>query len=96
MDLAVIVLATNPQDLARFQPAHQVGLAVLLHQRRRLLGRHGDTRASAPPAGQLRGEAVGSASHETSPGTEHQKFVKSTEISLLCRQTAPHCLSTVE
>lgn len=91
MDLAIVILAADPQDLARLQPAHQVGLAVLLHQRRWLLGRHGDTRASAPPVGQLRGEAVGSTSHETSPGTEHQKFVKSTDISLLCQQTAPHC-----
>lgn len=41
MDLAIIILATDPQDLACLQPAHQVGLAVLLHQRRGLLGRHG-------------------------------------------------------
>lgn len=53
MDLSVIVLPTDAQDLACLQPAHQVGLAVLLHQRRGLLRRHGA--GPAPPSPWLRG-----------------------------------------
>lgn len=41
MDLAIIILATDPKDLACLQPAHQVSLAMLLHQRWGLLGCHG-------------------------------------------------------
>lgn len=57
MDLAVIVLPADPQDLARLQPAHQVGLAVLLHQWWGLLRRHGGD--PPPPSPQLRGGARG-------------------------------------
>lgn len=48
MDLAIIILPADAQDLACLQPAHQVGLAVLLHQWWGLLRRHGA--GPAPPA----------------------------------------------
>lgn len=70
MDLAIIILAADAQDLACLQPAHQVGLAVLLHQRWGLLRRHGA--GPAPPSPWLRGEGTrrvqeaAPLSHETS------------------------------
>ena len=38
--LPVVVLPTHAEDLAGLQAAHEVRLAVLLHERRGLLGRH--------------------------------------------------------
>lgn len=38
--LPVVILAAHSQDLAGLQAAHEVGLAVLLHERRGLLGCH--------------------------------------------------------
>lgn len=38
--LPVIILPAHAEDLAGLQAAHEVRLAVLLHERRGLLGRH--------------------------------------------------------
>lgn len=40
VDLPVVVLPTHAEDLAGLQAAHEVRLAVLLHERRGLLGCH--------------------------------------------------------
>lgn len=40
VDLPIVVLPTHAEDLAGLQAAHEVRLAVLLHERRGLLGCH--------------------------------------------------------